>query len=426
MNYVVELAHVLGKRERTKENARSFSLGVLVSIGGSVSVAGRPDYVWVREFNEYESVSQVLNRTVQPVAGSPVKIGRLENKPFERAVLGAWDRTAAFTDYTEEAGQSLSSTRHNSSHEWKNETNFGSDVVRVYAPAIQPLKVMGDGATLTVSVNGGNYFYRGTARSFAGGYKSLSSSVPGTAGQSRYALVYLNANNNAVTVVNGTATTLTPTYPDIPVAAIPLAFVLLTNAQTAITTSTHVVDARMFVNSNDEVISELGDLLDVTITSAADGDFVRRNGAGEWVNETLATVFSELLGIDGAGSGLDADTLDGKQLTDLNLRTYTFSIPSPAVGGYPGLRVPQAWTVTRIDGYSVGATSTASVNVEKRTTPGSAGTNILGSELSLTTTGASDAAPSSASISSGTWLWLDVSAIANAPSYLVVTVTATV
>lgn len=55
----------------------------------------------------------------------------------------------------------------------------------------------------------------------------------------------------------------------------------------------------------------LNALTDVTITAAALGDYLRNNGAGQWVDVGVSQLLTDLLTVDGAGSGLDADLLDG-------------------------------------------------------------------------------------------------------------------
>jgi hypothetical protein len=64
------------------------------------------------------------------------------------------------------------------------------------------------------------------------------------------------------------------------------------------------------------------DLSDVDLTGAAEGDYVRRS-AGDWVDVGIDQILTDLLTVDGSGSGLDADLLDGLDSTDLALVAHT-------------------------------------------------------------------------------------------------------
>ena len=69
----------------------------------------------------------------------------------------------------------------------------------------------------------------------------------------------------------------------------------------------------------------IGDLADVTITLAETGDYLRFGGA-DWVDVGISQVLTDLLTVDGSGSSLDADTLDGQDtgyFLDLDNETGT-------------------------------------------------------------------------------------------------------
>lgn len=57
-------------------------------------------------------------------------------------------------------------------------------------------------------------------------------------------------------------------------------------------------------------VAAINDLTDVVITAAATGDYLRFNGTN-WVDVAVSQLLTDLLTVDGAGSGLDADLLDG-------------------------------------------------------------------------------------------------------------------
>lgn len=82
--------------------------------------------------------------------------------------------------------------------------------------------------------------------------------------------------------------------------------------------------------------------------------------------------------------------------------------------------------MTRIDSYVAAATS-VTFNIEERTSIGSTGTNLLSSDQVAVTTGASQTGSfNDSSIASGSWLYLDISAVSGSPGQVVVTLTCTV
>ncbi len=97
-----------------------------------------------------------------------------------------------------------------------------------------------------------------------------------------------------------------------------------------------------------------------------------------------------------------------------------WAIPNPAVGGYPGLEVPVPWTVTRVHAYVVGGTS-AAFNIEERPTIGSAGDNILTSDLTALPAGAYSTDFANAALAAGNTLWVDVSGVTGVVQWLVIT-----
>jgi len=73
--------------------------------------------------------------------------------------------------------------------------------------------------------------------------------------------------------------------------------------------------------------SQLDDLNDVTITTPALGDYLRHDGSF-WVDVAKSQLLTDLLTLDGSGSGLDADLLDGIDSTGFSLvgHSHTFSL----------------------------------------------------------------------------------------------------
>ena len=105
-----------------------------------------------------------------------------------------------------------------------------------------------------------------------------------------------------------------------------------------------------------------------------------------------------------------------------NVRSFTWVVANPAIGGVPGPRIAENMLVTRVDGFVDAATS-AAFNVEQRTSVGSSGTNILTSDLVATTTGAYSSSVTANQLIGGNYLWIDISAVTGTPTQLVITVT---
>lgn len=104
------------------------------------------------------------------------------------------------------------------------------------------------------------------------------------------------------------------------------------------------------------------------------------------------------------------------------VKTYTWVISSPAVGGVLGPRIPEAQTVSRIDAYVQAATS-VTFNIEERSAIGSAGTNIMTSDLAADADGAAQTEFANPSLASGNWLYVDISAVSGTPGQVVITLT---
>jgi hypothetical protein len=86
----------------------------------------------------------------------------------------------------------------------------------------------------------------------------------------------------------------------------------------------------------------------------------------------------------------------------------------------------EAHTVTRIDAYVAAATS-VTFNIEERSTIGSAGSDIMSSDLVADVDGASDlGAFNDSSLAAGNWLWVDISAVDGTPGQIIITLTCTV
>jgi hypothetical protein len=104
------------------------------------------------------------------------------------------------------------------------------------------------------------------------------------------------------------------------------------------------------------------------------------------------------------------------------LSVYTWVIEDPSVEGIPGCRLPDDATAVRINSFVTAATS-ATFNIEIRSTVGSAGSNLLSSDQVATTSGAEATSLQNTAIDAGDWLWLDISAVSGTPGTLTVSLT---
>ena len=103
-----------------------------------------------------------------------------------------------------------------------------------------------------------------------------------------------------------------------------------------------------------------------------------------------------------------------------SIKTYTWVISSPAIGGVPGPFLVSNATVLRFDAYCVGGTS-VSFNIEDRLTIGVAGTNIRSVDLTAYTFGGSAVSFIHPLIPQFHWFWLDISNVDGAVTDFVVT-----
>lgn len=185
----------------------------------------------------------------QIAADMPVLIARDPEHPNEWQILGTY-----LDEIVPSAAITITRYRvenHGENHQWQTEATIGPDPVKIWQPALQPLKTTGDGLTLTITIQPLIYVVSGTRREFLGTTVDLTSSVPGV-GLTRRVLIYLDETTNLINVLQGTTVATGPTpvpYPAIPNNAKASAYVTLVNGQTAVTTATHITDARDFLNS---------------------------------------------------------------------------------------------------------------------------------------------------------------------------------
>ena len=131
-----------------------------------------------------------------------------------------------------------------------------------------------------------------------------------------------------------------------------------------------------------------------------------------------------------AGSGVRAAVAaaDGtlSTVTLNNTKARDWVIADPTVGEFGQLRIPWNCTVTRVDANILGGTS-CTFNIEERGTLGSAGTNILSSDMVADTNGESVTSSfNNASLAAGNWLTIDVSAVNGLVDCVSITLTVTI
>jgi hypothetical protein len=100
-------------------------------------------------------------------------------------------------------------------------------------------------------------------------------------------------------------------------------------------------------------------------------------------------------------------------------------VNTPAVGGILGPRLKEANTAVRIDSHVAAATS-ATFNIEERSTIGSAGSNLLAADQVADVNGETTTSFADSALAADNWLYLDISAVSDTPGQLVVTLSTTI
>ena len=224
--------------------------GVIVEVEGSTTPPNRINMTWVDMYNRSGGRLAVINETTLKAAGTPVRLGPSPKPPYLE-VVGTYNESLDPVDTTINLGQ-FNTPPHGPNHQIPTEGDPGSDPTLIYQPAVQMLKGTGNGTDLTISIQPLIYWLEGTRKEFPGFDLDVTSYVPATAGQTRKILVYLDKGTNLIGVVEGTAVSgaIPVPYPIPPSNVEPSAYVSLSNGQTAVTTATHIEDARGFLGSN--------------------------------------------------------------------------------------------------------------------------------------------------------------------------------
>jgi hypothetical protein len=108
-----------------------------------------------------------------------------------------------------------------------------------------------------------------------------------------------------------------------------------------------------------------------------------------------------------------------------NIKTDTWILPNPIVGGTPGRRIPRAGKVLSVNAYTTSAATTVTLNIETRTAVNAAGANLMSADVAVSNTDCPGTMNAVSILSAGNWLWVDISAVSGGPSMCVVTLTST-
>lgn len=261
--YRVEIKKAVKKQDAKYDPNRVIVPAVIASVDGETSPANRPNQTWVDEYGVSSNYSLAWNWTGLNEAGIPVLISKSPKPPYDRTILGV-----NFAVLNQGQGNTniplLMLPRHARTHQWP-EGNPGRDVVRVYQPALMPLRTYPT-TGLVVAVYRLIYRAGVTTALFDGQLVDLTASVPG-AGLIRRVLVCLDRATNTILTVDGTPVLnngiIPIPSPDIPDDTIPSADVLLAAAQVTITEA-DIVDRREFLERGESDLppaTEIGQVL---------------------------------------------------------------------------------------------------------------------------------------------------------------------
>lgn len=181
--------------------------------------------------------------------------------------------------------------------------------------------------------------------------------------------------------------------------------------------------------ASSSAVAKIGDILRTVkgaVTSAATA-FARAT-CTFLLAGSVAAASSAVGGVSGiaivsvSGSAACTSSAVGSAGTGKIYTIFNWLVGSPAVGGIAGPKLPQGFTVVEVSSYVTSATS-ATFNVEERTSPESAGTNLLASDQAADADGTTTSTIDNSALAKDSWLYLDISAIDGTPAILSVTVT---
>lgn len=183
-----------------------------------------------------------------------------------------------------------------------------------------------------------------------------------------------------------------------------------------------------FVISNDSITNaKLSNMTQATIKGRANG-----SGTGDPQDLSASQVLDILKIVDGTGSGLDADLLDGVQGANFlqktsNFLSKTFTLQSPSVGDNITIfRTDVAITVQQIIAVSIGATPSTTYQIKHSTGRNNVGTNVTGLETTTSLTTGNSANISPVQIPADSWVWVEISAASGTNVYLTIDIRYTI
>jgi len=234
------------KHEEGFEPWRDISMGKVVAVEGSINAG--PSYLWVNLWGDDGSPVTAFNENMTLLAGDWVKIGRSPKDPFRWSILGYWAGDIEPEYLTRISRHEVG--LHGANHQMPTESTIGVDPVRIYQPALMPLKTTGNGTDLTITIQALEYNKGGYTKSFLGATYDLTSSVPSLANHIRAVLIYLDTNTNVINILNGSSVLdsgMVVPRPALPSDGRISAYVYLSTGQTSISTADDIDDARDFL-----------------------------------------------------------------------------------------------------------------------------------------------------------------------------------
>lgn len=281
-------------KARAASEHRSYTRGLLGKPDGTISVPDRPTHVYVRVSQQGgESVTTARNlNTVPNRLNLPV---RMRVEPGAGYVIVGIDSSyydaATVNDTVNDYGLTFHTHRLGSGLEYEME-----------ALRLEPGRVFPTGSW-GITVNPFRYWWNGAWETYEGEDLDLLANRPSTTGKHRLVLISVNPLTNAAAKTNGSEENYATELGQADIDAIsignniPLCAVRIRADDTSIDAISRYIDAGGWRNRG---ATALGELIDVELTTPADGDTLTYDdGDGVWKNT--------------AGGG----TLAG--LTDVNL-----------------------------------------------------------------------------------------------------------
>lgn len=264
---MTNLRQVIREKQKTNKQFAKYrkvakAITATVDTANSCKCATRPGYFWIKEYGQDGGYYQAFNTGVQDRVGMPVLTGIEPQTPFRRVIFSIdWGETPFLFSAGDNPAGSFDLPPHASSHEWS-DADPGTDIVSVYQRAIVPLRAQYISG-MKLSIAPALYFDNDDLKRFNGQEITVTSYVPGSPGNHKRVLLYLNPDTNSIQVqdqieVDDGEEAL---YDDPPPGTTPVAWVYLQYGDTTLVDA-DITDARAFLNTSLETI-DLSQLLTV-------------------------------------------------------------------------------------------------------------------------------------------------------------------